>query len=193
VYEFLEGVVAARTPARLVLDVGGVGYDLAVPIGARFPESGRARIWTHMIVRDDAHLLYGFPDRETRAVFRLLLSVRGVGPGVALGVLSGLGREELVAAVLAEDPSPLTRVRGVGRKTAQQILLDLKDKVGVLGPASGGAARLAPGERNLEDAAQALVSIGYSEREAQQLVQGASKRTDPADLEALVRCALSGS
>ena len=128
-YEYLEGRPAAdRHPARLVLDVGGVGYDLAVPIGAPFGTGERVRVWTHLVVREDAHLLYGFPDRAMRNLFRLLLTVRGVGPGIALGVLSGLSRDELIAAIVADDAARLTGLKGVGKKTAEQILLDLRDK-----------------------------------------------------------------
>ena len=198
-YDYLEGRVTARRPAGLVLDVGGVGYDLAVPPGSRFGESGSLRVWTHLVVREDAHLLYGFPDAAMRDLFRTLLSVRGVGPAVALGIVSGLPREELVATILAEDITPLVRLRGVGKKTAEQILLDLRDKATLL------AAELSADERRslarpaateeqqrVEDAVGALVSIGYPEKEARKQVQKAAREIDATDLELLVRTALKG-
>lgn len=195
-YEYLEGEVAWRSPARLVLDVNGVGYDLAVPIGARFAGEGRLRAWIHLVVREDAHLLFGFPDRRTREMFRLLLAVRGVGPQVALGVLSALSREELIAAVAAEDPAPFQRARGVGRKTAQQIVLDLKDRIAAHQAESGGppsgAAPASSRQRLLADAAAALVSLGYSEKEARRHVELAAEKHAGDDLEALVRNALRG-
>lgn len=201
-YEYVEGEVRLRTAARVVVDVGGVGYDILTPPGLPLPREGRARIWTHLAVREDAHTLYGFPDRATRDLFRQLLRVRGVGPAMALGVIAGMGRDELVEAVRTEDLSRLTRVKGVGKKTAEQILLDLRDKLGTfsekdldevtLTPA--GAERAAAGSRerqHLLDAAAALVSVGYAEKDARRQVERAAKEVGATDLEELVRAALS--
>jgi Holliday junction DNA helicase RuvA len=206
VYEYLEGEVAGRTPARLVLDVAGIGYEIAVPLSARFPERGRARAWTHLVVREDAHTLYGFAERSTRDLFRALLGVRGVGPGVALAILSGLSAADLVNAVLTDDVKVLTRVKGIGAKTAQQILLDLRDKaprlateLGILrGAADGAHGDAAPPavDPHVEDAVAALLSIGYSDKEARKAVDGAFERAVAAngarDLATLVRTAISG-
>jgi len=196
VYEYLDGEIAARSAARVVLDVGGVGYDVHVPLGSGFPASGRARVWTHLVVREDAHTLCGFPDRETRDLFRLLLSVRGVGPVMALGILSGLPREPLLDAVANGDAGTLTKIRGVGKKTAEQILLDMRDKATLLRAelASGSASRTPrtePAAAGVEDAVQALVSIGYSEKEARKSVERAAQRVGAQDLELLVRAALT--
>jgi Holliday junction DNA helicase RuvA len=203
-YEFLEGRVAMRAAARLVLDVGGVGYDLAVPLGSGFPADGPdqpVRAWVHLVVRDDAHELYGFADRETRGLFRALLTVSGVGPRVALGVLSGIPREELLAALLSEDVARLTSIKGIGKKTAEQILLDLRDKARALSSgtdAGEGAADEIPrpyvgAREHVEDAVRALTSIGYSEKEARRQVQKAVAQVGPEDLEQLVRAAIGGS
>ena len=198
-YEYLEGEVRARTATRLILDVAGIGYELLVPLGMSFPTRGQARIFTHLTVRQDAHILYGFPDRDTRDIFRVLLSVRGVGPAMALGVLSGLSREDLMRAIVSEDIAALTRIKGVGKKTAAQILLDLRDEVAKLVPAEAlvgiPGADAGPGaahSSNLEDALAALVSVGYSEKDARRQVERAAGRVDPADLELLVRTALHG-
>ncbi|MEM7307590.1 MAG: Holliday junction branch migration protein RuvA [Planctomycetota bacterium] len=198
-YEYLEGRLERRGPARVVVDVGGVGYDLAVPIGAAFDASpkrdrgDRVRVWTHLVVREDAQDLYGFPDADTRDWFRGLLAVRGVGPAVALGVLSGLPTERLLQAILDDDPAPLVAVKGIGRKTAEQILLDLRDRAPKL---AAQAAPEAPEERSrtqaMLDAVQALVSIGYKEKEARKSVESAAASVDPDDLEALVRASLQG-
>jgi len=199
VYEYLEGEVRTRTATRLILDVAGVGYELLVPLGMSFPARGQARIFTHLTVREDAHILYGFPNLETRDIFRVLLSVRGVGPAMALGILSGLSREDLVRAIVSEDVAALTRIKGVGKKTAAQILLDLRDKVAKLVPAAelagipGTDAEPGPTHsQNLEDALAALVSVGYSDKDARRQVERAAGRVDPADLELLVRTALHG-
>jgi Holliday junction DNA helicase RuvA len=196
VYEYLDGQVAEHRPTRLVLDVAGVGYDLVVPLGAGFPERGRTRAWTHLVVRDDAQFLCGFADRATRDLFRLLLSVRGVGVSMAIGILSGLPRTALVQAIQDEDVASLMRVKGVGKKTAEQILLDLRERAArfARGSERDGTIvpRGTPAERSIDDAVRALVSIGYSEKEAQRSVEEASRRVDPEDLELLVRAALKG-
>ncbi len=193
-YDYIEGRLSERRATHLVLEAGGVGYDLAVPLGADFPaKEGRVRAWTHLVVREDAHLLFGFPTRERRELFRLLLEVRGVGPAVALAVLSSLAGDELLRAIAAQDAAPFLRVKGIGKKTAEQILLDLRDKAprmlaeterSTLVPRAAGPAR------RLEDAVRALVSIGYSDREAQKSVERAAAKVPGDDLELLVRTAL---
>lgn len=203
-YEYLDGVLTGRRPTRIVLEVAGVGYDVAVPLGTAFPaaseEAGATpeetvRVWTHLSVREDSHQLFGFPTRADRELFRLLLVVRGVGPGLALGILSGLPGPELLAAIAASDLAALTRIKGVGKKTAQQILLDLHDRAPALEPeltrGDGPAAPPSP-SRALDDAVAALVSIGYSEKDARRSVGRAAETVDPGDLELLVRTALSG-
>lgn len=198
-YEYLEGQVAGRSAARLVLDVHGIGFDLAVPLGASFPESGATRVFTHHVVREDSEQLYGFPDRATRDVFRALLGVRGVGPAVALALLSGLARDELVAAIAAGDAKRLCTVKGIGKRTAEQILLDLREEAKRLAAELG--VRVGSGEVVLEpqapppavrDAIAALVSIGYGESEARAAIEKARKKTKSSELETLVRAALRG-
>ena len=197
-YEYLEGSVRERTGTRLVLEVGGVGYDLLCPLGSAFGHLDEgARAWTHLVVRQDAHELYGFADRETRGLFRALLTVSGVGPRMALGVLSGLPREELLAAIVDEDLVRLTSIKGVGKKTARQILLDLADKARALSAPSAGAGRdllprpVAP--ERLEDAVRALTSIGYSDKEARRQVERAADKVGSEDLEQLVRAAIAAT
>ncbi len=191
-YDYLEGRLERRGPARVVVDVGGVGYDVAVPVGAHFKHGETNRVWTHLVVRDDAHLLYGFPDLQTREWFRALLVVRGVGPALALGILSGLSTASLLDAILENDSRSLVAIRGVGRKTAEQILLDLRDKAPRLGAEIAGVIVPQPSGRSaaMADAVQALTSIGYTEKEAQRSVEGAARHVDRNDLELLVRAAL---
>jgi Holliday junction DNA helicase RuvA len=198
VFEYIEGRIVGRTAARLCVDVGGVGYDLAVPLIATFPASGKAKIFTHLVVREDSHTLYGFPDRETRELFRLLLSARGVGPVMGLAILSGMPAADLVEAIASGDAKKLTRVKGVGQKTADGIVLDLRDKADLLRAACSGSpeAPLPSSKRvdpNVEDAVNALVSIGYSEKQARAGVERAALSVDTKDLEALVRAALAGA
>lgn len=193
-YEYLEGRLSMRAAARLVLDVGGVGYDLAVPLMARFGEDERLRVYVHLVVREDAHTLYGFPDFATRDLFRTLLGVRGVGPAMALGILSALPGDELIAAIQSEDAQRLCSIKGVGKKTAQQILLDLRDKIAVfsgdeLAAGKGQASR--PISSNHTDAVAALVSIGFKDKDAEKAVARAIEEVGAADLDALIRAALS--
>jgi Holliday junction DNA helicase RuvA len=193
VYDFLEGRVELHAATRLVLEVGGVGYELSVPLGSSFT-GARARVWTHLAVREDAHTLYGFRDAATRELFRALLTVNGVGPRTALGVLSGLPRAELVAAIARGDRTALTSIKGIGKKTADQILLDLSGKAAKLLAADGAGgvpAAPAPADKASEDAVAALVSIGYADKDARKQVERAAAKVGAADLETLVRAALS--
>jgi len=194
VYDHLEGEIALRSPTRLVLDVGGVGYDLAVPLSSGFPARGRVRAWVHHVVREDEHLLMGFEDRATRDLFRLLLRVRGIGPALAMALLSNLPASPLLEAIAGGDVARLSAVRGVGRRTAEQILLDLRERaVRLRAQLSGEDAPAAPPTREeaVEDAVAALVSIGYSDKEARTNVERAAARVDRRDVERLVRAALS--
>ena len=200
-YEYLEGRIVEHTPTRLVLAVGGVGYELSVPLGAVFASDKKqnAKVFTHFIVREDVQKLFGFPDPNTRELFRLLLSAKGVGPGLALTVLSGLPRLELLTAIAGAETAPLLKIKGLGRKRADQILLDLRERAtrllaleenasprDILTPAAPLGTRVAL----LDDAVAALISIGFNEKEARKNVEVAAKRSDSNDLETLVRLAL---
>lgn len=198
-YEFISGEVADRSGTAVIIDAGGVGYELIAPLGAAFPAKGtHAKVYTHLSVREDHQTLYGFPRREDRDLFRILLRVRGVGPSMALGILSGLSADDLTRAVVQEDLKALTRIKGVGKKTGEQILLDLRDKTALLATVSGDMAAAAtattPTEpatsSNVADAITALVSIGFSEKEAAKSVEKATKDVGDDDLEALVRAAM---
>ena len=203
-YEYLDGRVVSHGATRLVLDVAGVGYAFNVPLGAVFETAVDVRVWTHQAVKNDGQkvegfALYGFPDRGTRDLFRLVLRVRGVGPSMALGLLSSLSVSELIEAVVREDTAALTRVKGVGKKTAQQLLLDLKDRIGQVAPeltagvVEAGVLTPAPppeADANLADAISALVSIGYPEKDARKNVERAAAEIGSTDLESLVRAAL---
>lgn len=197
-YEFFEGKIDRRGPTTLVLDVGGVGYSLFVPLGTPGDAGAKMRVWVHQVVREDAHTLYGFATVDQRQLFRMLLSVRGVGPSVALSMLSSLNADQLTDAIMTEDKSVLTGIKGVGKKTADQILLDLGEKVARLGRAtaftdSSSAAGAEPQrDAQLQDAISALVSIGYKEKDAAKLVDKAAAGAETIDVEDLIRAALRG-
>lgn len=203
-FEYFRGNVAERTGTSVIVDVGGVGYELLAPLGAPFgPVGEEARVWAHLVVREDAQTLYGFPRREERELFRVLLRVRGVGPAMALGILSGLSPADLVAAVRDENLKAFTAVKGVGKKTAEQILLDLRDKTillmelaGTAGAGTSTTEATAPAAETVSshqsDAVLALQSIGYTEKEAVKKVEAAAEAVGDDDLEALVRAAMRG-
>src|SRR3977135_2986828 len=129
----LTGILAEKNPPQLLLDVQGVAYEVDVPMSTFYnlPASGeRVTLFTHLVVREDAHLLYGFGTEAERRAFRQLLKISGVGPRIALAVLSGLSVAELVAAIAAQESGRLVKVPGIGKKTAERLLLELKGKLG---------------------------------------------------------------
>ncbi len=163
----LVGTLLEKRPPALLLDVGGVGYEIDAPMSTFYglPAVGeRVILLTHMVVREDAHLLYGFATAAERTAFRALIRISGVGSRTALSVLSGMSVEELAQAVTLQQSALLTRVPGIGTKTAERLLLELKGKLGAalegVGAAGTGAAD------SLTDILRALAALGYSEREA---------------------------
>ena len=160
----LTGTLAEKAPPQVLLDVAGVGYELDVPMSTFYnlPALGeRLTLLTHLVVREDAHLLYGFATPDERATFRQLIRIAGIGPRTALAILSGLSVSELAQAVSRQDGARLVKVPGIGKKTAERLLLELKDK---LAPDLSGAAAVTSDAQS--DIVQALLALGYNEREA---------------------------
>lgn len=205
----LTGRVLECTPARLLLDVGGVGYELQIPLSTYYEiaagASGRpVSLHVHTHVREDALQLYGFAGPSERAAFETLIAISGVGPRMAIAVLSGIGIEDLRAAVRSQDRDRLQKIPGVGRKTAERILLELRDRLErMLAPTYGraGAPAVAPGVPGgvpqaatpRDDAISALVNLGYSSDKAERAVDAAHKALgSEAQLEAVLKSALSG-
>jgi len=157
----LSGRLLSKQPPQILVDCGGVAYELDVPMSTFFglPATGESvTLHTHLVVREDAHVLYGFATLEERAAFRQLIRISGVGARTALAVLSGLSVAELAQAVALQEPGRLTKVPGIGKKTAERLLLELKGKIADAEsrPAAGAAG----------DVVHALVGLGYSEKEA---------------------------
>ena len=172
----LTGILAEKSPPQVLIDVNGVGYEVDVPMSSYFnlPALGeRTTLLTHFVVREDAQLLFGFLTQAERATFRQLIKISGVGPRMALGVLSGLSVAELTQAVAQQQTGRLVKVPGIGKKTAERLLLELKGK---LGPDLGLPGAAVANEAQT-DIVQALVALGYSEREA-----AAVLKTLPADV-----------
>lgn len=162
----ISGRLAAKHPPQILVDVNGVGYEIDVPMSTLYqlPATGQdVALYTHLVVREDAHQLYGFATEEERHVFRQLLKISGVGARTALAVLSGMSVPELQQAVAAQEGGRLTKVPGIGKKTAERLLLELRDKLGGVAAAPAGAG--ATGQAG--DVVNALLALGYNEREAQ--------------------------
>jgi Holliday junction DNA helicase RuvA len=162
----LNGVLLEKTPPLVLLDVNGVGYECEVPMSTFYnlPAIGeRTVLLTQFIVREDAQLLYGFGSERERQTFRQLVKVNGVGPKMALSILSGLSVDDLIQAVAVQETAMLTRVPGVGKKTAERLLLELKDKFKLDGIAISNASHA---KSTSNDVLNALLALGYNEREA---------------------------
>ncbi len=162
----LTGKLVEKQPPAIVVDVNGVGYELDVPMSTFYllPATGaEVRLFTHLVVREDAHLLYGFGTDGERHVFRQLIRITGIGARIALALLSGMSVDELYAAVSQQDGVRLTRVPGIGKKTAERLLLELKDKLSLAPGATPVAGAPMPSSN---DALNALIALGYSDKEA---------------------------
>lgn len=160
----LSGILSEKNPPQVLVDCNGVGYEVDVPMSTFYnlPATGeRVSLLTHFVVREDAQILFGFGSASERATFRQLIKISGVGPRMALGILSGLSADELARAVSDQDAARLTKVPGIGKKTAERLLLELKGKLGAdLGPSTSAVAG------NQTDILQALLALGYSDKEA---------------------------
>ncbi len=160
----LSGILFDKNPAQLLVDCNGVGYEVSVPMSTFYnlPHTGdKVTLLTHMVVREDAQLLYGFGTDQERELFRQLIKISGVGARTALGILSGMSVNDLAQAVTVQDAGRLTKVPGIGKKTAERLLLELKGKLGAdLGSAPGVA------HDSNTDVLNALLALGYSDKEA---------------------------
>ena len=189
----LRGMLASKAPPLLLVEAAGVGYELEAPMSTFYglPAVGsEIRLLTHLVVREDAHVLYGFATDEERRLFRALLKVSGVGPKIALAILSGITVEDFSQLIASGDTAALTRIPGVGRKTADRLLVEMRDRLDGLAataPAAGAIPR--PGPEG--EAFAALVALGYRPAEATRLLDAAAH--EGATTEELIRRALQGA
>ena len=195
---FLDGVLEEKEPTRVVVNVGGVGYEAAIPLSSydRLPAAGqRVRLLTVPVVREDAHLLFGFMTAAEREAFLQLTSVNGIGPKLGLAVLSGLSVRDLQAAIAAGDVKRLGGISGIGKKTAERLILEMRDKLGkgdLMEAITGGHAP-GPADAKLRDALLALISLGHKQADAQRMVRDIAPEVTPeSTLEEILRRVLSG-
>ena len=194
---FLQGKLVEALPTQMVVDVNGVGYEVLIPLSSfvKLPQPGHdVKLLTQLIVREDAHTLYGFTSAAERELFRLLInSVSGIGPKTALNILSGMNAVAFRGAVANGDVKALSQISGVGKKTAERIIVELRDKIGAAGAweASSAARSLSASDQKINDAVLALMALGFKQVEAHDTIRAAQAVLGPqAATEELVRAAL---
>jgi Holliday junction DNA helicase RuvA len=194
----LRGRIVSRQPPFLLLEVNGVGYEIEAPMSTFYvlPEGdAEVTLHTHLSVREDAHVLYGFAREADRTLFRALLKVSGVGGKMALGVLSGMTAEEFSQSVQTGDLAALTRLPGVGKKTAERLVVEMRDKLDKIGiPPRGGGGVVGPATKPAgadRDAVSALVVLGYRPPEASRMVSKVFE--EGMDTESIIKAALQGT
>ncbi len=188
----LHGVLEEKTPASAVIDCGGIGYVLSISLNtyAQLPDKGTCRLFTHLAIRDDAHVLFGFFSKEERELFRQLISVSGVGGNTALAVLSGLDPSGVQTTIVNGDVATLKSIKGVGPKTAERIIVDLRDKMGKV--EVGELALGLPQNKQREEALTALVTLGFAKNAAEKAIDKVQKKYgSDLGVEEIVKHALS--
>jgi len=193
---FLYGKLESALPTQAIVDVNGVGYEVFIPLSSydKLPPVGQPiRILTHLAVREDAHVLYGFMTAAERDLFRLLVNhVRGIGPKLALSVLSGMSVTNFKAAVVNSDTAAISKISGLGKKTAERIVLELKDKLGVAAAWEAATAAHAPTpeQEQANEAVLALIALGYKQVDAHKIIRELQQRGEAKSVEELVKLAL---
>jgi Holliday junction DNA helicase RuvA len=194
---FLQGKLVEALPTQAVVDVNGMGYEVLIPLSSfdKLPQPGNeVKLLTQLIVREDAHVLYGFASAAERDLFRMLINnVSGIGPKTALNILSGMNAVSFRGAVANGDVKSLSQISGVGKKTAERIVVELRDKIGAAGAweASSAARSLSASDQKLNDAVLALMALGFKQVEAHDTVRSAQAVLGPqATVEELVRASL---
>ena len=189
-YEFIRGNIVEINPASIVVEASGIGYFINVSLNTYSKLNGKKEglLLLHQVVRDDAHILYGFSDKGERDLFRNLISVSGVGASTAIMMLSSLNQDELISAVTTENVAVLKAVKGIGAKTAQRIIIDLKDKLGKL--AETGHILLSPNNTIRNESLSALVMLGFVKRDAEKAVSKIIQEQPDATVESVIKQAL---
>ncbi len=195
----IHGIIIEKQPPQLLIDVQGVGYEIASPMSTfyQLPNLGEATtLHTHMVVREDAQLLYGFASLTERGLFRTLIKINGVGPKLALTILSGMNASEFIVCVQDSDAAALVRLPGVGKKTAERLIVELRDKlkdqdVDAAGSGGVGSVAVAASNSPMADAVSALVALGYKAAEASKMVRAVD--TKNLQTEDIIRMSLQAA
>jgi Holliday junction DNA helicase RuvA len=189
-YEYIKGVLVEANPAHVVVEAGGIGYNICVSLNTytRVVSASEVLLYIHQVVREDAHLLYGFHSKEERALFRSLISVSGIGVNTANVMLSSMSVDEISAAILTENVNAIKSVKGIGLKTAQRVIIELKDKLGK-DPGSLTGLSLASGTLK-EEALSALVMLGFVRSQALKTLEKILASGNVGSVEELIKLAL---
>lgn len=193
---FVEGILVEKQPTRAVVNVQGLGYEVLIPVSSyeTLPSEGdRVRVLTYLQVREDAQVLFGFSTEDEREMFKQLITINGIGPKLAVSVLSGLSVNELKAALVEGDLKKLCGISGVGKKTAERMVVELRDKFGPIAQLELAGGKVMPEDARLADAAAALASLGFKPEQADKMVAKLAKKITPeCTVESLLRMALAG-
>ncbi|MCW0482682.1 Holliday junction branch migration protein RuvA [Gaoshiqia sediminis] len=192
-FEYIQGKIAGLTPANAVIEAGAVGYFIHISLNTYSAINGKeqAKLYLHQVVREDAHLLYGFASSSERELFRLLISVNGIGSSTALMMLSSLTPDEIRKAILEENVNLLKSIKGIGAKTAQRVIIDLKDKIGKT-PASDQIL-ISPANNTIRDEAlSALVMLGFARKNVEKELDNILKANPALTVEQMIKMALKG-
>ena len=194
---FLQGKLVEAIPTQVIIEVNGIGYEVLIPLSSfdKLPQPGQpVKLLTHLVIREDAHMLYGFMSGPERELFRLLINnVSGIGPKIALNVLSGISVTAFRGAVANQDIKALSQISGVGKKTAERVVVELKDRIGAAGAWEALSAQraLSPEDQRVNDASLALMALGFKQIEAHDAVRKAQTALGPqTTVEDLVRACL---
>ena len=193
----LSGTVVEANPSQIIIDVQGVGYEVLIPTSSfsNFPPPGQtAKIFTHLVIREDAHILFGFSTVEERELFRMVNTVTRIGPKIALNLLGGLSPSEFEIAVAEGDTKRLSQISGLGKKAAERIVVELKDKIGIPSkrPSNKAGQSQSAADQTVRDAVAALVTMGYKQPDAVRRVEAAQTMLGKeTDLEKLVKTSLA--
>ncbi len=192
-YEYIKGNVVELNPAYAVVEAGGIGYfvNISLTSYSALTQGAQAQIYLHQVVREDAHLLFGFVTKVERELFRLLISVNGVGPNTARLILSSLTPQDLTNAILSENLVKLKGVKGIGAKTAQRIILDLKDKVNTSGEFDSAEIFAASDNTIKKDALLTLTTLGFAKAAVEKVLDKVTKEKPDASLETVIKLALN--
>lgn len=189
-YEYIRGIIIERNPAHIIIEAGGIGYFVNISLNtySKFNQKQEGLIYLHQVIRDDAHVFYGFADKSERDLFRSLISVNGVGSNTAIMMLSSLTPDEIAVAVTTENVAVLKAVKGIGIKTAQRIIIDLKDKLGKLYETD--QIFLSPNNTILNESLSALVMLGFVKRDAEKVVSKILQEQPQTTVEGVIKQAL---
>ena len=189
-YEFIRGIIVERNPAHIVIEAGGVGYFINISLNtySKFNQKKEGLLYLHQVIRDDAHVFYGFAEKSERDLFRNLISVNGVGSNTAIMMLSSLNPDEIAVAVTTENVAVLKAVKGIGIKTAQRIIIDLKDKLGKLYETD--QIFHSPNNTILNESLSALVMLGFVKRDAEKVVTKILQEQPQTTVEGVIKQAL---